>query len=323
VTVSGTAGSAFTATASSAGNWLSVSPTSGTVPGTLSVSVNPAGLSANTYTGTITISGTGGASGTTTVTVTLTVTAPSPTITSLGSAASYLGGTLSPGEIITIFGTSIGPTPGVTLALDPSTGKVATTLGGVQVIVNGFLAPMVYASNTQVSAVVPYEICASSCGPGTLAQVAVKFLGQTSNGIPTQVAATTTGVFTANASGAGPAAILNANSSANSPANPAHKGDTVAVYLTGEGLTSPAGVTGKVTTVAATSPITPVPLLPVAVLVDGSPATISFAGEAPGLVSGVMQLNFQIPPGARSGNLPLVVSIGGVNSQQGVTVSVQ
>jgi len=189
--------------------------------------------------------------------------------------------------------------------------------------VNGFLSPMVFASNTQVSAVVPYEICASSCGPGTIAQVLVTFLGQSSNGIPTQVTATTTGIFTANASGAGPGAILNANLTANSPGNPANKGDTVAIYLTGEGLTSPAGVTGKVTTVSATGPLTPVPLLPVAVLIDGQPAAISFAGEAPALVSGVMQLNAQIPPNARSGALSLVVSIGGTSSQQGVTVSVR
>jgi len=170
---------------------------------------------------------------------------------------------------------------------------------------------------------VPYEICASSCGPGTIAQVIVTFLGQSSNGIPTQVAATTTGIFTANASGSGPGAILNANLTANSPGNPANKGDTVAIYLTGEGLTSPGGVTGKVTTVSSTGPLTPVPLLPVAVLIDGQPAAISFAGEAPGLVSGVMQLNAQISPNARSGALSLVVSIGGTSSQQGVTVSVR
>jgi uncharacterized protein (TIGR03437 family) len=153
--------------------------------------------------------------------------------------------------------------------------------------------------------------------------VIVKFLGQSSNGIPTPVAATTTGVFTANASGSGPGAILNANLSVNSPGNPANKGDIVAIYLTGEGLTSPAGVTGKVTTVSPTGPLTPVPLLPVAALIDGQPVNISFAGEAPGLVSGAMQLNVQIPSNARSGNLSLVVSIGGVSSQPGVTVSVR
>lgn len=322
VTVGGASGQTFTATASSTGNWLSVAPSSGTTPATLMVAVNPTGLAANTYTGTITVTGTGSASGSSTITVTLKVNAPLPTITSVSSAASYLGGSISPGEVITIFGTSIGPTPGVTLILD-STGKVSTTLAGVQVLINGFLSPMVYASNTQVSAVVPYEICATSCGPGTIAQVVVKFLGQSSNGIPTPVSSTTPAIFTANASGSGPGAILNANSSVNSPANPANKGDTIAIYLTGEGLTSPAGVTGKVTTVSSTPPITPVPLLPVAATIDGTPVSISFAGEAPGLVSGVMQLNVQIPAGARSGNLPLVVSIGGSNSQPGVTVSVR
>ncbi|HLK67466.1 MAG TPA: hypothetical protein VKU19_28715 [Bryobacteraceae bacterium] len=322
VTVGGTSGSTFTATASSTGNWLSVSPTSGTVPSTLSVSVNPASLSAGTYNGTITVAATGSSTGTTTINVSLTVTAPLPTITSLGSAASYAGGSISPGEIITIFGTSIGPTPGVSLTLD-SSGKVSTTLGGVQVLVNGVLAPMIYASNTQVSAVVPYELCTSGCGPGTIAQVSVKFLGQASNGIPTPVAATTTAIFTANASGSGQGAILNANSSANSPGNPANKGDIVAIYLTGEGQTSPGGVTGKVTTVASTNPITPVPLLPVGVTIDGTPVSISFAGEAPGLVSGVMQLNVQIPANARSGSLPVVVTIGSASSQAGVTVAVR
>src|SRR5262249_26027886 len=156
-------------------------------------SVNPSSLAAGSYTGTITVAATGGASGSTTINVSLTVTAPLPTITSVGSAASYVGGSISPGEGVTIFGTSIGPTPGVQMTLD-ATGKVWTTLGGVQVLVNGFLAPMIFASNTQVSAVVPYEICASSCGPGTIAQVVVKFLGQSSNGIPTPVAATTTGI---------------------------------------------------------------------------------------------------------------------------------
>jgi uncharacterized protein (TIGR03437 family) len=95
------------------------------------------------------------------------------------------------------------------------------------------------------------------------------------------------------------------------------------VYLTGEGQTSPAGVTGKVTTVSATPPLTPAPLLPVSVLIGGQPANFSFAGEAPGFVSGVMQLNVTVPPTAGSGAQSIVVSIGGNASQSGVTVSIQ
>ena len=98
----------------------------------------------------------------------------------------------------------------------------------------------------------------------------------------------------------------------------------MAVYLTGEGQTSPNGVTGRIT--AANLPprqVTPAPLLPVGILIDGQPANYIYAGEAPGFAAGLMQLNVQIPPDARSGNLPIVVSIGGRFSQGGVTVSVR
>jgi uncharacterized protein (TIGR03437 family) len=138
------------------------------------------------------------------------------------------------------------------------------------------------------------------------------------------VVTTVPGVFTANSSGTGPGAILNQNSSTNSPSNPATRGDTVVVYMTGEGETSPAGVTGKVTTVAAPpQPLTPVPLLQISVTVGGQPANYSFAGEAPGFVSGVLQLNVITPTNVAAGDQPIVVTIGGNQSQQGVTVSLR
>jgi uncharacterized protein (TIGR03437 family) len=116
---------------------------------------------------------------------------------------------------------------------------------------------------------------------------------------------------------------LNQNNSYNAPNNPAAKGSYVVFYVTGEGQTAPAGVTGKVTTVSPTLPLTPQPLLPVTVLINGQPASIAFYGEAPGVVSGVMQINVQIPASAPSGNLPLKVSVGGATSQNSVTISVE
>jgi len=319
ISVTGGSGLAFTATAKSdSGNWLSVSPLAGTTPATLSVSISPSGLAAGTYNGSITVAGTGGATGTSTIPVSLTVTAPLPTITQLGNSASYVGGSISPGEIITVFGTGLGPTPAVQSPTVNANGLVATTLGGVSISVNGFAAPILYASNTQVTAVVPYEVARFLS-----ATVTLTFLGQSSNGISAGVAPTAPGVFTANASGTGPGAILNANFTQNSPGNPARAGETVAVYLTGEGQTAPSGVTGKVTTVATTGPLTPQPLLPVGVTIGGQPAQVAFYGEAPSLVSGVMQLNVVIPANAPAGNLPLVVTIGSNSSQTGVTVSVR
>lgn len=316
---------AFTATPLSNGNWLVVSPASGTTTAagtTVNVSINPSGLSTGVYSGTVTVAGTGGATGSTSVGVTLNVTAPLPTLTRVTNAGSYASGSIAPGEILTLFASDpthpIGPATAEFLALD-STGKVSTTIGGVQVLINGFLCPITFASASQVNAVVPYEL------KGFVnATVLVKFLGQSSNGVLVNVATTVPGLFTQNASGTGPGAILNVNNAPNGPANPATRGDTVVVYLTGEGETSPAGITGKVTTVAAPPlPLTPRPLLPVTVTIGGQAANWSFAGEAPSLVSGVMQLNVTVPTNIAAGDQFIVVSIGGNQSQPGVTVSVK
>ena len=256
--------------------------------------INTAGLSTGTYNGTVLVAGSGGAPGSTTVNVTLNVTAPLPTITKVTNAASYATGAIAPGEIITLFAGDpthpIGPATPAGLTLDTN-GKVATTIGGVQVLINGFASPMIYASASQVSAVVPYELKLF-----TTATISIRFLGQTSNFVSTNVTTTSPGLFTANSSGTGPGAIANSNGSINSPSNPATRGDIVVVYLTGEGETSPAGVTGKVTTVAAPpQPLTPAPLLPVSITVGGQGANYTFAGEAPGFVSGVLQLNLVLP----------------------------
>jgi uncharacterized protein (TIGR03437 family) len=321
VTVSATSPAAFTA-AASGGSWLSVSPASGTTPANLSVSVNPAGLSPATYNGTITVTGTNGAQGAPIVSVTLTVTAslpPLPTIKGVTNAASYATGSVSPGELVTIFGTNIGPVTAASATTDPATSKLATTIGGVQVLFNGTAAPMIYASSTQVSAVVPYEM-ASVVSPS----VWIKYLGQTSNVYQLTTATTAPGLFTQNASGSGPGAILNQDNTLNGPNNPAAKGSIVQVYLTGEGQTSPPGITGAITTASLPPPqVTPAPLLAIGVTINGLPALYVYAGEAPGLVAGMMQLNVQIPATALSGDLQILVSIGTNTSQSGVTVSVQ
>jgi uncharacterized protein (TIGR03437 family) len=321
VTVSATSAAAFTA-AASGGSWLAVNPASGTTPASLSVSVNPAGLSPATYNGTITVTGTNGAQGTSIVNVTLVVTAtlpPLPTITGVTNAASYATGAVSPGELVTIFGTAIGPAAAASATTDPATGKLATTIGGVQVLFNGTAAPMIYASSTQVSAVVPYEM-AGIASPS----VWIRYAGQASNGYQATTVATAPGLFTQNSTGSGPGAILNQDNSVNGPGNRAAKGSIVQVYLTGEGQTSPPSVTGAITAANLPPPqVTPAPLLAVGVTVNGQPALYVYAGEAPGLVAGMMQLNVQIPANAPSGDLPILVSVGGNTSQKGVTVSVQ
>lgn len=318
IAVSGNGGTlSFTATASSTGNWLKVSPGTGTTPANVAVTVDGTGLSAGTYTGTVTVAGANGAPGTSTTTVTLKVTTPLPTISQVSNAASYSTASLAPGEIVTLFGKDLGPaTPA--LLKDTPGGKVPTTLGGVQVLVNGIPAPIIYASSTQISAVIPYELA-----PFTSATVLVRYLGQSSNGVLMNVSTTAPGVFTQDASGTGLGAILNQNSTTNSASNPAARGETVVIYMTGEGQTSPAGVTGKVTTVNPAPPLTPAPVALVGVLIGGQPAQIAFQGEAPDMVSGVMQLNVVVPTTIAAGLQPVVVTVGPNSSQTGVTIALK
>jgi uncharacterized protein (TIGR03437 family) len=313
----------FTATTTtfSGGGWLQVAPNSGTTPASISVSVIPTGLLPGTYSGAITVAATGASNSTATINVTLTVSGvqqpTAPVVTAVVNSASYGSGPVSPGEIVVISGTAIGPAIPASLEFDQN-GSVSTTLRGVQVLFSGIAAPLAYVSASQINAVVPYEI------QGLLTPyVEVRYAGQTSNAFPLASVATSPALFTANSSGTGPVAAYNQDQSYNSPNNPAPKGSFVVLYMTGEGQTAPSGVTGKITTVSSTPPLTPQPLLPVAVLINGQPANVAFWGEAPTLVSGVMQINVQIPLNAPSGNLPLQVSVGGNASQNGLTISVQ
>jgi uncharacterized protein (TIGR03437 family) len=310
-----------TATTASGGNWLVVSKSSGTTPDVLSVSISPSGLSAgSTYTGTVVVQGTGSAAGSSSISVTLTIAAPAPNITSVVHGATFQSGAVAPGEIVTIFGANLGPATALQTKVDPTTGKVETSLGNVQALFNGYAAPLIYVSATQINCVVPYELAQI-----TSPYVEVKYLNQTSQTVSLRAAATAPGIFTAPSGGTGQGAVLNSDSSANSSSHPAPAGSTIQVFMTGEGQLSPPGVTGSVTCAAgcATVKQIPVPLLPVAALIGGQPATISFYGEAPGDVSGVMQVDVTIPPGTPSGAASLVISVGGNSSPSGVTISVQ
>jgi uncharacterized protein (TIGR03437 family) len=240
-----------------------------------------------------------------------------PTITAVVNAASFQNGPVSPGEVVTLGGAGLGPSNPAGLTLDQD-GRVSTQAGGVQVLFSGFAAPLTYVSSTQINAVVPYEI------QGLVTPFAqVEYQGRTSNAFSLTPTTTAPALFTSDGSGTGPAAALNQDYSYNAPNNPAPKGSYVVLYMTGEGQTAPPGVTGKVTTVSATPPLTPQPVLPVAVLIGLQPAFVAFYGEAPGLVSGVMQLNVQIPSNVPSGNLQITVFVGGNSSQSGVSVSVR
>jgi uncharacterized protein (TIGR03437 family) len=64
--------------------------------------------------------------------------------------------------------------------------------------------------------------------------------------------------------------------------------------------------------------------LPAQVRIGGVDAGVEYAGAAPGLVAGVLQINASITENHPIGDaVPVEIAIGGVVSQPGVTVSVR
>lgn len=242
---------------------------------------------------------------------------PAPSSTSVSNAASGNGSSISPGEIIAIYGTGLGPAT-LTLAKPGSNGYYGTQLAGTTVTVAGVAAPLIYTSATQVAAIVPY-----STPVGAPADIVVDYNGQQVTALAVPVAASVPGVFTANSTGTGQAAAVNQNNTINGPNSPAKEGSIISLYVTGEGQTTPAGVDGK----PATAPY-PIPVLGVSVTLAGQPAVVTYAGGAPGEVAGLMQVNVQIPanlipiPVSGPVAVPVVVQVGSALSQANVTVSV-
>jgi uncharacterized protein (TIGR03437 family) len=304
------------ATTSSGGSWLLVSPGSGSTPINLSVSVNPAGLAAGTYTGEITLTSSGASNSPVRVPVTLTVTSVAMgNLTVVRHSASFAPTGAVPGLIITLGGSNLGPQEGVGFSLDAS-GRVPTTLAEVRVSFDGVPAPLLFVRQDQINCIVPYEVSGRFSS-----RVEVEYRGVRSNSIELRVSESAPGVYTVTQTGSGAGAVLNQDSTVNSAANPAARGSVVQIYATGEGQTAPPGVNGFV---PRTANDLKRPVLPVAVRIGGIQATVEYAGSAPGLVSGALQVNARVPDGVTPGpSLPVEVIIGGVSSQAGVTIAVR
>ena len=84
---------------------------------------------------------------------------------------------------------------------------------------------------------------------------------------------------------------------------------------------TPGAATGSFT---PSFPPFPKPIANVSVTIAGQPAQITYAGEAPGLISGALQVNAVIPQTVGSGAQNVVLTIGSnTNVQQVITVQVQ
>jgi uncharacterized protein (TIGR03437 family) len=228
------------------------------------------------------------------------------------NAASSVSGPVAPGEVVVLYGSGLGPARLTPYQLDPTSGLVGSSLAGTSVIFNGTPAPVLYTSATQVGVVTPYSIA----GPNV--QVFVKYQGQTSAPVTVPVAAVAPALFIADSSGTGQAAASNQDGTVNGAAHPAKVGSYISLWLTGVGQMNPTGVDG----LPGAAPLAQ-PAAPVTVTIGGQLVQPQYAGQAPYAVAGVMQINAQIPGGTQAGNaVPVVVQVGGVSTQAGVTIAV-
>jgi uncharacterized protein (TIGR03437 family) len=236
-----------------------------------------------------------------------------PVVTAVTSAASY-DVAIAPGQMVVVWGSHLGPDATALLGLDGN-GMVTTSTGGVRILFDGVPAPMVYASSTQCSAVVPYFGATKAT-----THVQVEYQGVRSDPVEFPLGATAPGLFSKDSSGTGQGSILNEDGvTVNSPAAPAHPGSIVVLWGTGEGITDPPGVDGR-----PAVDVLPKPVAPVSVQIGGLPAAVEYAGAAPGTIPGLFQINARISPDVPAGDtVPVSVKVGNLSSQQGVTVAVR
>ncbi len=183
----------------------------------------------------------------------------------------------SPGAIVTIWGSRMGPEMGVAYKLE--NGKVPTELGGTRLLVDGKPAPLLYVSAGQVNAILPYDR-----GPLEFVPVQIERAEGSAPAIRVRLVPQGITLFAG--------AVLNEDGLVNSPKNPAKKGAIVVFYGTGGGATDPASVAGEVT---------PLELRRLAAGptfgFGGAAPTVKpeYAGAAPGLLAGVSQFNVRLP----------------------------
>jgi uncharacterized protein (TIGR03437 family) len=221
---------------------------------------------------------------------------PQPGIFAVVNAASSKPGAISPGDLVTVYGTGLGPDLGIQTG--PSGGTYPVAAGGTTVNIAGLPCPLVYVSASQVNVMVPFEIT------GHVASVTVSHNGVNSQPFWARVEPTAAGIF-ALADGTG--IVQKSDYSLVSDSNPATPGETVILYATGGGKTSPPTQTGAIAPAAALD-------ARVSVSLSGRAGTVVYAGTAPGEISGLVQINVRIPSGVSGVAVPVVLSIDGVAS---------
>jgi uncharacterized protein (TIGR03437 family) len=301
-------------TPTSGGAWLSVSPSSGpmvqtsvenskyTYSATITFTGDPAGLAGTYSYDESVVFGVNGAIASFAVLLDIDQSyAQIGGITNAASASQASPSVIAPGSYVSIYGTALagGGNPSAT------TLPLPTSLNGASISLGGLPMPLLYASASQINALVPQGLEPNTSYPFAITVGGLKFA-------PVMVSVTEfqPGIYTVDSSGSGPGIVANAvTGQLNSSSNPAHAGDYLVVYGTGLGLVHgqndeapPAdGVAAPENTVYSTT-------ASVTATIGGVNAPVFFSGLTPGF-AGLYQVNVQMPAGVAAGSfVPLVIS---------------
>ena len=226
------------------------------------------------------------------------------------NAATFEGGALAPGELVTIFGSGLGPTNSAATQAHPGD-LLPLALGGTKVLFNGIAAPLLSVSDHQINTVVP----ARAAVPGSNVEVKVEYQGVQSMPISLPVFDTRLGAFR-DSSPQRQTIILNEDGTLNSPSNPATAGTVISLYATGAGPEDPPVADGQV--IAAAPPqLRTTPHLYFS-LYGASCDPISefetdalFAGGVTASVNGFIQIQVRLPDAIIAGDWNLLMKING------------
>lgn len=228
--------------------------------------------------------------------------------------ATDLNSGISPGSIVTIFGSNLAN--GFRTA---SNLPLPTSLLDTSVTFNGIPAPLIAVSGAQINAQVPFEV------PVGTVSVEVKRGSEQSAAQMVTVAAVSPGIFTVNQQGTGQGAILISNTAIlaapaginpGQQARPARRGEFISIFCTALGDVTNRPLTG---TPATGTPS--VSLATVTATIGGITVPVSFSGLT-GFV-GLYQVDAQVPAGAATGDaVDVLLDIGGVTSNR-VTIAIQ
>ena len=224
-----------------------------------------------------------------------------PHVAAVVDAAAYTGGPLAPGLIGSLFGVGLGPAAGAAFELVED--KLPTELASTRVLIDGRPASMLFAQDGQVNFVASFAI-----EPRTMAEIRVETAEGLSAPWRLPVSGSHVGLFSSEGFGRGDLVALNQDGSLNTEENPAEIGSVVSVFGVGAGTMSPPMEDGSI---APLSLPLPKPDHDIGMTVGERPAEVLYAGAAPGLAAGVIQINFRVPDGiGPHGVLPVELRIG-------------